>query len=73
MRLHTPLSRYFTLSLMTAFMGLMGLIGVSHAQNVGIGTATPAEKLHILNGSLRIDGGTNPTPCRPPTAPTARS
>lgn len=31
------------------------------AQNVGIGTATPSEKLHIQNGSIRIVDGTEGT------------
>lgn len=27
--------------------------------NVGIGTATPTQKLHVLNGLVKIDGGSN--------------
>ena len=27
--------------------------------NIGIGIATPTEKLHLLNGTIRIDNGTN--------------
>jgi hypothetical protein len=33
--------------------------GFSHSQNVGIGTSTPAQKLHV-NGNLRFDGALMP-------------
>ena len=33
---------------------------INNGGNVGIGTSAPAEKLHIVGGSIRIDDGTKP-------------
>ncbi|MCX7606692.1 MAG: hypothetical protein N2170_05430 [Bacteroidia bacterium] len=38
---------------------LLGLLSILFAQNVGIGTATPSERLHV-QGNLRLQGAFMP-------------
>ncbi|MDW8417761.1 MAG: hypothetical protein RML92_09455, partial [Bacteroidia bacterium] len=44
-----------TLILLSTGVTILGV----YAQNVGIGTATPSERLHV-NGNLRLDGAFMP-------------
>ncbi|MGY8953972.1 MAG: hypothetical protein ACKVJP_11465 [Flavobacteriales bacterium] len=50
----------FDATVFQAQVGATPILTINGDQKVGIGTITPAEKLHIKNGTIRIDDGANP-------------